>query len=223
MTSVITETRPIISVVTPSKKKGAAVSDDADSSDSTSDTDTISTTSPSLPSLGTTENCTSIFAGALVHFTHFVPLTYTPTIHDIRNGYKRACAFECKLNAPNIDYIIPMMVNTRISFILVQVKNIVKHSDAKEITVKGPFPKIKELRSHDVPFIAVYLHLGSTVNQMATSWNPTMKRLSIDIRGIHVERFPFLTEVIFSFLFLNMHTHSIHMPLSTLTKLCDNH
>jgi hypothetical protein len=186
---VVTDTRPVINV-TPTT--------------TTTTTPKKASPAPAVP-LATTQDCTSEFKDSSVRFTHFVSLTYTPTIHDINNGYERACAFECKLNAPNVDYVIPMKVGARMSFILVQIKNIVKDSSAKEITVARSFPGIEGLKNplkdHKVPFIAVYLHLGSEEHKMSTSWCPTKQRLSIERHGIKVEQFPFLTEVIFSFLF----------------------
>lgn len=136
-------------------------------------------------------DCTTEFGQAFVHFTHFVALTYTPTSHDIINAYKRGCAIEAKINAPVIDYILPMMIGSGISFILVQIKNIAKKSSARDITVESAF-KGTDLKDHKLPYIAVEIHLGKQEHSMKCKWSHNKRRLHVDIRGLHHDQFPFL-------------------------------
>jgi hypothetical protein len=136
---------------------------------------------------GEEKDVRSIFRGGHVHFTHFIPFTYTPSRYDLQQAYLRAGAIEAKRNALGFDFIIPMKLgNDHMSFIAVQVKNVADRIDAAPITVGTAF-KHSDLKQHTAPWVAIYLHIGDRdddKSKVTTSWLPSLNRLSIHVIGI---------------------------------------
>ena len=50
---------------------------------------------------------------ASVNFSHFVKISYTPTLEDLRLAYLRGCAFACADNQVGIDLIIPLKLERK--------------------------------------------------------------------------------------------------------------
>jgi hypothetical protein len=118
-----------------------------------------------------------------VHFTHFICFTYTPSTFDLEKAYDRAAAIEAKNNAVGFDFFIPIKIKGAISFIAVQVKNIVQKKNAKESTLAMVFAD-SNIKDFEGFWIAVYLHLGRPKEATKVSYSSDKKCLRIHVSSI---------------------------------------
>jgi hypothetical protein len=105
------------------------------------------------------------FLAGILFFTHFVYVTYTPTLDQIRAAFRQCAAIICKNNQKGIDIILPVLLASgTITFILIQVKC---HSDMNHKHEKAESsitPERAGIVSKDnvfsPPFLGIHMELG---------------------------------------------------------------
>ncbi|CAI2187079.1 3041_t:CDS:2, partial [Funneliformis geosporum] len=83
------------------------------------------------------------FADGLLAFTHFIPLTYTPTQIELKSLFIRYAAVICKRNQAGVDLILPVL------------------KLSKEYVFKG---RITEGKGN--PYLSLYLQLGAPISEL---------------------------------------------------------
>lgn len=122
------------------------------------------------------------FTDGLLAFTHFIPLTYTPTQIELRSLFIRFAAVICKRNQAGVDLILPVLLDwdgsntislNSMSYFLIQIKNWNQFYDddwpasatsklSKEYVFKGS--SITEEKSN--PYLSLYLQLGAPIPEL---------------------------------------------------------
>lgn len=159
---------------------------------------------------------------ALVRFTHFVPIVFTPSKQEhLKTAYDRASGMVCKPGQRGVDLIIPIKVlsptetegDVGYSCLLIQVKNVktVSHSLQADYLAKAAlaysFPDLSHDQFVSRYYMVLYMNVGDSIVQKSDKFPQAVaprtrsrQALAPYPRGFHmagldVSVFPFLARM----------------------------
>uniref|UniRef100_A0A1D1XK08 Cytochrome c-type biogenesis protein CycH n=1 Tax=Anthurium amnicola TaxID=1678845 RepID=A0A1D1XK08_9ARAE len=129
----------------------------------------------------------STLCNALIRFTHFIKVTYTPSRQELLQFFIRGAAVLCKECEKGADIIIPIFMGKadtsldadRISYVLIQVKNLQNDAwdDAYPSSATSALSPARigiEDLPH-MPFLSIYMQLRSQSNRFEVPSFPTLR------------------------------------------------
>jgi hypothetical protein len=129
----------------------------------------------------------STLCNALIKFTHFVKVTYTPSRQELLQFFIRGAAILCKECEKGADIIIPIFMGKvgtsldadRISYVLIQVKNLQNDAwdDAYPSSATSALSPARigiEDLPH-MPFLSIYMQLRSHTNRFEIPNSPKLR------------------------------------------------
>ena len=116
------------------------------------------------------------FMNGIVFFSHFIDITFTPTLPQLQKYFTRGAAIGCRRNQTAIDLIIPVLLDARtlsFSAILIQCRNYTTTDTkyvfaSRDITMNSAGIINGDV---DVPYLVLYMQLGYKTSKIVSLKN----------------------------------------------------